>query len=495
MFDDVNTQSAPPVQPTPAPQTTPNVAPPAPTAPTATSGSEEIHTMPMDYYTGGKTANIPKGPQPAVMQSAAPTAPAYQTSGAPAGKKKIMNIAIIVVLVLVVGISAYLLYASYQAPANNQNVNVEDQVAVVEEQPVVEEPATEEAAQPDENTPPPVDIPTEQPAVEEKINFDPSKLSDVSLSLMASLDKDKDGLTDAEEALIGTDPNMNDTDKDTYRDGDEMKNFYSPIKAGSTRINEEGFAKAYENTSYGYKLLYPSTWLASPLKENDPKEVMFTSKGNEFVNIFVDTKPAEQTLDAWYLERAPSISATQLKKYQNYKKNAVIESPDGFTAYVANGTRVYIINYNIGLNEEANYPGLFAMMVNSFEFGVIEPVATAPAVNFAGIMESLGVPVLVDNKKVVTEFPCGNTACFYDSFETCEPVIGIFKLADNLTYEISVGGREGGNCVYSARFTKHPEAAWAGKIMKCTYNPEQNFETAISRTDTCTGELAQLIRP
>ena len=488
MFDDVTPQSPAPAQPTPAP------TPITPVTPSQPTGTEEIHTMPMDYYTGGKTANIPKGSQPAMMQATAPSA--MPVTAAPGGKKKIMNIAIIVVLIAVVGVSAYLLYASYQKPANKEDINTEDQIAQKDESPVVEEPVNEEPATViDEETPPPVNIPTEQPVDEEKNNFDPSILSAVSLSLMASLDKDKDGLTDAEEAFIGTDPNMNDTDKDTYSDGDEMKNFYNPLKSGNIRLNEAPFAKAYENFNYGYKLLYPSSWLASPLKEIDPKEVMFTSKGNEFVSVFVETKNPEQTLDSWYLEKAPNITATQLKKYQNYKKNPVIESPDGFTAYIANGDKVYIINYNIGLNEEASFPGLFSMMINSFEFVPIKVAAAASAINFAGIMESLSVDATVDNANVVTDFPCGTKTCFYEAFAKCESAMGIFKLADNLTYEVSVTGSEGDTCYYSSRFTKIPETTWAGKMMKCSYDPEVSVEASLSAVENCTGDLAQLIRP
>jgi|GEM_PF-1423155 len=487
MFDDVNNQT-----PTPAPTPTPTPAPTSNTPPAA-SGSEEIHTMPMDYYTGGKTANIPKSGQP-VMQATA----GVPMAAAPGGKKKLMNIIIVVVLVLVVGVSAYLLYASYQTPQNNQNTQQVVKDVVKDEPKKDEQSATEEPATKDENTPPPVDIPKEEPKTEDLTpKFDPNKQKEVSLSLMASLDKDKDGLTDAEETLIGTDANLNDTDKDTYADGAEIKNYYSPFKKGSVRLNEESFVKIFENPAYGYKLLYPSAWLASPLNATDPSEVMFTSKGNEFVSVFIDTKKADQTLEAWYLEKAPNVIATQVKKYQNYKKLPVVESPDGFTAYIANGDKVYILNYNIGLNEEANYPALFAMMINSFEIIPIQPISLAPSVDFANIMKALNVATAVDNSKVVTDFPCGNTTCFYDAFNSCESSIGTFKLADNLTYEIKTNGwnADKTGCTYSSRFTKIADANWAGKTMTCKYNPDTGFDQAVKVLDDCTGDLIKLIQP
>jgi len=482
MFDDVTPQSNTPAPAIPAnpPQPTPAVPNAAPAAPSI--GSEEIHTMPMDYYTGGKTGNIAKAVQPS-MQSPGQMAPAA------GGRKKLLNIAIVIVLIIVVGVSVYLLYASYQTPANNQNVVNVEQPAVVVDQPAV---VTDQPAVVDADVPPPVDMPADQPTPE-VLNFDPSKLSEVSLALMASLDKDKDGLTDAEEAIIGTDQNINDTDKDTYRDGDEMKNFYDPLKTGGVRLNDSAFVAAYENTNYGYKLLYPKNWLASPLNVNDPTEVMFTSKGNEFVNVFVDTKGTAQTLDDWYLEKAPTVVATQLKKYQNYKKVMVLESPDGFTAYVASTDKVFIINYNIGLNQEASFPGLFAMMVNSFEFIPIEKAA--PTIDFSSIMQTLNIKEIIDNAKVVSEFTCGSKTCFYDSFAACEAGLGIFKLTDNLTYEVSASGKEGADCVYAARFTKIADVAWAGKIMRCKYDPSKGFEVGLKAVENCTGELANLIKP
>ncbi|MEK7498366.1 MAG: hypothetical protein AAB611_00715, partial [Patescibacteria group bacterium] len=42
------------------------------------------------------------------------------------------------------------------------------------------------------------------------------------------IDKDKDGLLDAQEVYYGTDSNNSDTDGDGYKDGDEVKNGYNP---------------------------------------------------------------------------------------------------------------------------------------------------------------------------------------------------------------------------------------------------------------------------
>lgn len=51
-------------------------------------------------------------------------------------------------------------------------------------------------------------------------------------NLRGSLDSDNDGLTSAQEAQYGTDPNNPDTDGDGFKDGDEVSAGYNPKGAG-----------------------------------------------------------------------------------------------------------------------------------------------------------------------------------------------------------------------------------------------------------------------
>ena len=47
-----------------------------------------------------------------------------------------------------------------------------------------------------------------------------------------NIDSDNDGLTDEYELIYGTDKDNPDTDGDSYKDGDEVKNGYNPLGAG-----------------------------------------------------------------------------------------------------------------------------------------------------------------------------------------------------------------------------------------------------------------------
>ncbi|MFH0779477.1 MAG: hypothetical protein V1928_01325 [Parcubacteria group bacterium] len=317
------------------------------------ASEEKIFTMPMEYYQGAKPGGVVKAPQAA----GSPAGP--QSSG---GKKK-LNILIAVVLILVFAGSVWLLLKSLEKPAANAPVTLapaNNKTAA----PVVAAPENNSAAANENSTAP-----------QSAASFDPSALNKFSLSLLSSADSDRDGLTDAEEAIFGTNPQIADKDNDGYPDGHEVQNFYSPISPPLVRLWEEDFVKEYQNAKYNYKLLYPSAWLVKPVSEIVPSDVMIMSDQNEFVNILIDQKMPGQTLADWYLEKAPSVDKTKLKTYATFYKLPVLESPDAFTAYIANNDTIYIVNYSIGLKEEASYPAIFQMIVDSFQFTNVPAVA------------------------------------------------------------------------------------------------------------------------
>lgn len=481
MFEDVDNKQAQPQAQASAAQTPQTPAQQGNTPSPAQASQEEIHTMPMDYYMGAKTTQAVKGmpaaPQQVMPQAQMSAGPSQTTGGG--SKKKLLNIGIVVVLVLVLGVSAYLLYASYQEPKPAQNVadNKTVQPVVETETPVVEEIVEEVVVE--EETPDVVI--EEEPST---VMFDPNKLNQVSLTLLASQDTDKDGLTDAEEEIIGTSISQNDTDGDTYRDAEEIKNYYSPLQAGSVKLNETNFVATYENNPYGYKLLYPKGWIISPLNEDDPRDVMITSAGNEFINIFLNQKPENQSLEDWYLQKAPSVSSSELKKYENHNKLAVIESPDAFTVYVARGTDVYIINYNIGLNDEANYPNLFAMIVNSFE--LTEKVAMTP-VSLSSLLSFLGVPTDIEDMVSVSG-TCSSKKCVVDNVSNCNESNINLAFGEDITYQMQVSGE----CRVESRFVKHLDTNLVNKNMTCSYDKGASFNDAVLESE-CSGDLYDLL--
>lgn len=481
MFEEVDNKEP---QPQAAPQPTAPAVPAQPAKPASADGKEEIHTMPMDYYMGEKTKQSVKGsqaaPQPQAMKPMAP----QTTSSEGGGKKKMLNIIIVVVLVLVVGISGYLLYASFQGPTPDPTP-VPVVVPVVEEPEVVVDEDEAPEVEVDEDEAPPVEI------EDETVMFDPSQLNKVSLSLLASKDTDKDGLTDLEEEIIGTNINLNDTDGDTYRDAEELKNYYSPLQAGGVSLTEMNFVETYENELMGYKILYPKAWLISPLDEKNPTDVMITSDGNEFINILMNKKVSTQTLEEWYLEKAPDVSATELKKYKNHADLALIESPDAFTVYVDRGEEVYIINYNIGLNEEASYPGLFGVIVNSFELTEKKTPAAVPSLSSLESFLNLSA-IDINEDSVVVSGSCSDIECWSEKVLDCDEAKINIAFTESLTYEMNIKGQEGGACSYESRFVKHPNVDFVNQLMTCNYGLGEPLDLIFLEA-SCDGALFGLI--
>lgn len=316
---------------------------------------EKIYTMPMEYYFGAGAKGAVK---PMTIAQSSKTG----QSNLPSNKKR-LNFIIVIVLILVFAGSAWLLVKSFEKPLPAVQLDLTppggQQVSV---------------SAPENNVP--LDNNNTALETKEQIDvFNPSQINKFSLALLSGADFDRDELTDAEEAIFNANPKLADTDHDGYPDGHEVKNFYSPVDIGLIRLWEKDFVKEYKNLTYQYKLLYPSAWLVKAVSESNPTDVMILSEQNEFVNILVDSKKTDQTLVDWYLEKAPTVDQGKLKTYSTFYQLPVLESPDAFTAYIANGDIVYILNYNIGLKEEANYPFVFQMMVNSFQ------LTNAPAVS------------------------------------------------------------------------------------------------------------------
>ena len=69
---------------------------------------------------------------------------------------------------------------------------------------------------------------------------------------LAQVDTDKDGLNDDWEIALGSNLNNKDTDGDNYSDGDEVKNDYSPLNSNSIKIEKRIEVKIAELRLYFY---------------------------------------------------------------------------------------------------------------------------------------------------------------------------------------------------------------------------------------------------
>ncbi len=184
--------------------------------------------------------------------------------------------------------------------------------------------------------------------------------------LVAGKDTDTDGLSDIEEGLWGSDPLKEDTDGDSYLDGEEIKNLYSPLVVGAnSKLINTGAVKTYTNNQYGYSLAYPANWTQSLLNETG-EEVIFTSQTGEFVEVIIQENEEDLTAQDWYLEQNPTVNSADLEEVLIGNWSGV-KSPDKLNVYLSRASRIYILSYNVGLKTELNYATTFEMMLKSLK--------------------------------------------------------------------------------------------------------------------------------
>ncbi|OGF24162.1 hypothetical protein A3H09_03850 [Candidatus Falkowbacteria bacterium RIFCSPLOWO2_12_FULL_45_13] len=184
------------------------------------------------------------------------------------------------------------------------------------------------------------------------------------VGLIPSLDSDYDGLTDAEEILLGTATSTPDTDSDGYLDGAELINLYDP-SASSTKLIANPGISFYENKTFGYSLLYPGVWQLTVNGGDD--SIMFKSEDNQFFQVITQANAAKQTLDQWYIEQL-TVAAVNDSDRSSGSSWQGIKNLDGLTVYLMDAGQNYIFTlaYTPGENNILDYIDIFDMMARSF---------------------------------------------------------------------------------------------------------------------------------
>lgn len=180
-------------------------------------------------------------------------------------------------------------------------------------------------------------------------------------ALPSSQDSDNDDLTDEEEVLYETEPELGDSDSDGLGDGEEVLTWYE-VRAGEV---PDSHLDVYKSESEQYSLYYPVLWTIDETQEGT---VSFVSgKTGEFIRVMIQENPKTLGAREWYLEQAVGVSKEQVKVGEiNGLETAW--SLDQFTAYVAKGDKIYLINYNVGLKDEAGFKTTFEGVTQSFHF-------------------------------------------------------------------------------------------------------------------------------
>jgi len=180
------------------------------------------------------------------------------------------------------------------------------------------------------------------------------------------IDSDGDGLSNLEEAALGTDPAKVDTDGDSYSDKTETGNLFNPLGAGAITANPN--ISEYNNSKQKYAVLYPKSFSIQDVLNNDGSVISFTAPapGSFSVEISVQPNAAKQDVLAFFNQQFPG-NAT--KSSDIVSKNGLqgLFSPDKNKYYATDDARskFYIITYNG--NGNLSYYNIFLLIAHSLK--------------------------------------------------------------------------------------------------------------------------------
>ncbi len=173
-------------------------------------------------------------------------------------------------------------------------------------------------------------------------------------------DSDSDMLTDAEEALLGTNPNLKDTNGNGYDDGTEVMNLYDPLHKGAPLSGNAGIkAAAWDK----YNFLLPVDWSLTTDPVQSGAAVVQTGTSAK-ITLLLRPNPSGQGISSW-LGLQPGDSS--LKPLKLKSGNQAMQTADGLTSYVALGDSVLVVSYDAGTSPTYDFRTLYAMLLNSLQ--------------------------------------------------------------------------------------------------------------------------------
>lgn len=321
--------------------------PELPTSLTQPQKEPVIFTIPEQFYGMAAKANLPKmAPAPAsVPPPTMPGVPAPPpTPPKPKAKesKKWLLIPILALIFLaLMGFAAWW-FLQPKAPPASPTPSVTLPAAATQP-----EPQPEPAPQPQ---PEPATTTVETPAAP-----------------APEADDDADGLTNAEEALYGTNPNNADSDADGFSDSVEVINLYNPAGFKPTKLIEAGLVKTASLSEGPWEILIPTSWTASP---SGSGVMTIQTSADQRMTITEHENPDGATPLNYYLNENPGSSPAEVTSFTTKSGLAGVASPDRKTAMIALDGKIY----SIGMSDASGqplasgglFPATYQMILNSF---------------------------------------------------------------------------------------------------------------------------------
>ncbi|MFH0853918.1 MAG: hypothetical protein V1891_00270 [bacterium] len=181
------------------------------------------------------------------------------------------------------------------------------------------------------------------------------------------LDSDKDGLTDLEEELFGSDKLDDDFDNDGYLDGIEAYNLYNPISYAPQKLSESGIVKIYNESRFN--IFYPIGWEIKIIEEGN---ISFKSANGEFIELIISPNPDSISPEDWYkiqlgMEEDGLTGFFENIKSGTNKRGLYYIKINESTVYLSDYNYIYVLSYNFGATNKINFPSVFEIMTQSLE--------------------------------------------------------------------------------------------------------------------------------
>jgi len=312
------------------------------------------HNMPAPHLFSGQTFS---------NGATTKTDKAISVSGAESHHK--IGILIIVGGVILVIILFYFGYAYFVKPLLGTKEVATPITNVATETPVTTTPTSTENILPTESIAtetPVISTSTSETASSSEVVFPEETQVVTSTIAVSTVDSDADGLTDAEEKIIGTDPNKADTDGDGYLDIAELKSGYDPL-VPSGKVTENSKMLSYKIDTKT-SVIYPATWEITRSDINST--IIFDDSSDAekaFIQVTYKDNPSKIKPSVWFNQEFSGLNPGETVSGDTWQG---IYSQDGLAVYIFNKDFSKIYSFSCSpLTSDNTVVSLFHLMIKT----------------------------------------------------------------------------------------------------------------------------------
>lgn len=322
-----------------------------PAAPPAPSSIPPIKKEPEDMFAGLDQS---------VSSMPTPTSEILEES--PRSARKIILLSLLIVVVVAgIGVASWYLFLRPPSdPVQNEPLaeNPNAPMVVADAEPVVEVPPVVEQITPPQvpittppagsNVPPPQSITPPAP---------------VPTPPVEGTDADRDGLTDAEEALLGASVSIVDSDGDSFADGSEFQNGYDPARPSATLTESPAVRSATIGNLWTVWL--PTSWTIADSGQGN--EYLIQTETSASFSLQAAAQPFAGSFAAWLANIDPAADPASYRSFRTKQGYDAWQSSDRLTTYVAAPKGMVIIRYGLQNATSIDFRAIYEHMIQTIK--------------------------------------------------------------------------------------------------------------------------------